>query len=110
MLRAHTTAHSSEMIRSGLDAFLTFGDVYRRDEIDSKHYPVFHQCDGVRLFTETDDLFNVLEVGCFEILIWMLKYILMLEEFVKERKIFTRDTNGKKVYTEKAIKLVKVFS
>ena len=54
MLRAHTTAHSSELIRSGLDAFLTFGDVYRRDEIDSKHYPVFHQCDGARLYIKSD--------------------------------------------------------
>ena len=50
LLRAHTTAHDNELIRSGLDAFLTFGDVYRRDEIDSKHYPIFHQCDAVRLF------------------------------------------------------------
>lgn len=54
LLRAHTTAHSSELIRSGLDAFLTFGDVYRRDEIDSKHYPVFHQCDGARLYIKSD--------------------------------------------------------
>ena len=27
------------------------GDVYRRDAIDSSHYPVFHQIEGVRLFT-----------------------------------------------------------
>jgi phenylalanyl-tRNA synthetase alpha chain len=25
--------------------------VYRRDEIDRSHYPVFHQMEGVRLFT-----------------------------------------------------------
>lgn len=42
------------MIRAGLNAFLTFGDVYRRDEIDAKHYPVFHQCDGVRLYNRFD--------------------------------------------------------
>ena len=34
----------------GLDNFIVFGDVYRRDEIDSSHYPVFHQAEGVRLF------------------------------------------------------------
>lgn len=50
LLRAHTSAHQYELIKSGLDSFLVFGDVYRRDEIDSKHYPVFHQCEGVRLF------------------------------------------------------------
>lgn len=49
LLRAHTTAHQAELIRSGLDNFLIFGDVYRRDEIDRTHYPVFHQLDAVRL-------------------------------------------------------------
>ncbi|XP_032218179.1 phenylalanine--tRNA ligase, mitochondrial [Nematostella vectensis] len=52
LLRAHTSAHQLDLIRSGLDAFLVTGDVYRRDEIDSCHYPVFHQMEGVRLFTQ----------------------------------------------------------
>lgn len=26
------------------------GDVYRRDEIDARHYPVFHQMDGVCVY------------------------------------------------------------
>lgn len=43
MLRAHCTAHQVELLRSGLDNFLIIGDVYRRDEIDSTHFPVFHQ-------------------------------------------------------------------
>ncbi|KAF6729674.1 Phenylalanine--tRNA ligase, mitochondrial [Oryzias melastigma] len=51
MLRAHTSAHQAELVRSGLDAFLLAGDVYRRDEIDASHYPVFHQMEGVRLFS-----------------------------------------------------------
>lgn len=50
LLRAHMTAHQTELIKMGLDNFLMLGDVYRRDEIDSTHYPVFHQCDAVRLF------------------------------------------------------------
>lgn len=56
LLRAHTTAHQSELMRAGLDSFLIAGDVYRRDEIDSTHYPVFHQVDAVRLHTR-DQLF-----------------------------------------------------
>ena len=56
LLRAHTTAHTSELIRAGLNAFLVLGDVYRRDEIDSKHYPVFHQCDGARIFIKNEVL------------------------------------------------------
>ncbi|XP_063779155.1 phenylalanine--tRNA ligase, mitochondrial isoform X1 [Pseudophryne corroboree] len=51
MLRAHTSAHQWDLMHSGLDAFLVVGDVYRRDEIDSSHYPVFHQMECVRLFS-----------------------------------------------------------
>ena len=50
LLRTHTSAHQSEHLRSGADAFLCAGDVYRRDEIDSSHYPAFHQLEAVRLF------------------------------------------------------------
>ncbi|RUS79125.1 hypothetical protein EGW08_013103 [Elysia chlorotica] len=52
MLRAHTSAHQRDLIRSGLDAFLVVGDVYRRDTINATHYPVFHQMEGVRLFSD----------------------------------------------------------
>lgn len=54
LLRTHTSAHQSEHLRSGADAFLCAGDVYRRDEIDSSHYPAFHQLEGVRLFPVED--------------------------------------------------------
>lgn len=69
LLRSHTSAHQSELIRAGLNSFLVFGDVYRRDEIDNKHYPVFHQCEGVRLFNK-HELFsrqsNVDDLHLFE--------------------------------------------
>ncbi|XP_004618916.1 phenylalanine--tRNA ligase, mitochondrial [Sorex araneus] len=52
MLRAHTSAHQWDLLRAGLDAFLVAGDVYRRDQIDAHHYPVFHQLEGVRLFSQ----------------------------------------------------------
>lgn len=51
VLRAHTTAHQAELISMGLNNFLVIGDVYRKDAIDSTHYPVFHQADAVRLCT-----------------------------------------------------------
>ncbi|GAA5856703.1 hypothetical protein JCM9279_000308 [Rhodotorula babjevae] len=46
MLRTHTSAHEVELFRKGLDQFLVTADVYRRDEIDRSHYPVFHQMEG----------------------------------------------------------------
>lgn len=54
LLRAHTSAHQEELIKMGFDAFLAVGDVYRRDEINATHYPVFHQCEIVRIFAEPE--------------------------------------------------------
>lgn len=50
LLRTHTSAHQSMHLRDGHERFLCAGDVYRRDEIDSSHYPAFHQLEGVKLF------------------------------------------------------------
>lgn len=50
LLRTHTSAHQSELLRDGQERFLCTGDVYRRDEIDRSHFPVFHQMEGVKLF------------------------------------------------------------
>ncbi len=62
LLRAHTSAHQRDFIKMGLDRFLVSGDVYRRDSIDSSHYPVFHQMEGVRLYT-ADELFQDENLG-----------------------------------------------
>uniref|UniRef100_A0A8C4RL47 phenylalanine--tRNA ligase n=1 Tax=Erpetoichthys calabaricus TaxID=27687 RepID=A0A8C4RL47_ERPCA len=62
ILRSHTSAHQRDLILSGLDAFLIAGDVYRRDEIDSSHYPVFHQMEGVRIFSK-HELFSSVTNG-----------------------------------------------
>jgi len=50
LLRTHTSAHQSTLMRAGKEAFLCTGDVYRRDEIDASHFPAFHQMEGVKLF------------------------------------------------------------
>uniref|UniRef100_A0A1I8G0V1 Phenylalanine--tRNA ligase, mitochondrial n=1 Tax=Macrostomum lignano TaxID=282301 RepID=A0A1I8G0V1_9PLAT len=52
LLRGHTSAHQCDLLRQGLDAFLVVGDVYRRDEIDRSHFPVFHQMEGVRIYSQ----------------------------------------------------------
>ena len=43
-----------ETLASGRTHFLITGDVYRRDSIDATHYPVFHQMEGVAVFSEAD--------------------------------------------------------
>jgi phenylalanyl-tRNA synthetase alpha chain len=41
--------------RKDIDAWLLAADVYRRDEIDSSHAPVFHHMEGGRTFETTKD-------------------------------------------------------
>lgn len=92
MLRAHTSAHQYELIKSGLDSFLVFGDVYRRDEIDRKHFPVFHQCEGVRLFNKHDLFKNVTNNNDLEI----------FEKHESE----IRDSSKQETHTLEATKLI----
>ncbi|KAJ3099340.1 hypothetical protein HDU97_003265 [Phlyctochytrium planicorne] len=52
VLRTHTSAHQMEVLSSkNADGYLLTADVYRRDEIDLSHYPVFHQMEGIRMFS-----------------------------------------------------------
>jgi phenylalanyl-tRNA synthetase alpha chain len=53
LMRTHTSAHQSTLLKEGKEAFLCTGDVYRRDEIDATHFPAFHQMEGVKLFDES---------------------------------------------------------
>eukprot|EP00818_Percolomonas_sp_WS_P001784 CAMPEP_0117438246 /NCGR_PEP_ID=MMETSP0759-20121206/1954_1 /TAXON_ID=63605 /ORGANISM="Percolomonas cosmopolitus, Strain WS" /LENGTH=105 /DNA_ID=CAMNT_0005229931 /DNA_START=552 /DNA_END=866 /DNA_ORIENTATION=- len=48
------TAHTPVLLKEGHRAFLCCGDVYRRDEVDATHYPVFHQIDGVRVIERSE--------------------------------------------------------
>lgn len=54
MLRTHTSAHEVETYAQGLDRWLISADVYRRDEIDASHYPVFHQMEGTHVWSPAD--------------------------------------------------------
>lgn len=64
VLRTHTSAHQNELLKNGDDNFLVTGDVYRKDEIDRHHYPVFHQMEGMVFVdfnkSEEDELINIL--------------------------------------------------
>lgn len=67
LLRTHTSAHEVECFealsncndhqdptKSSLvngHGYLISADVYRRDEIDKTHYPVFHQMEGTKTWT-----------------------------------------------------------
>lgn len=55
VLRTHTSAHQNELLAKGYENFLVTGDVYRKDEIDRFHYPVFHQMEGVHIVEDNVD-------------------------------------------------------
>ena len=55
VLRTHTSAHQNQLLGTGHTKFLVTGDVYRKDEIDRSHYPVFHQMEGVGLVPSGSD-------------------------------------------------------
>ena len=65
VLRTHMTAFlttvlgmhdkSSAFDIKDFNNFLYVGDVYRKDEIDSTHYPIFHQLDGVCIMGKDED-------------------------------------------------------
>ena len=58
VLRPHATSHQLDVLdwlrnsQSHSGAIWTC-DVYRKDEVDRIHFPVFHQTDGVRVFNES---------------------------------------------------------
>ena len=54
VLRTHTSAHQNELLSQCYTSFLICGDVYRKDEIDARHYPVFHQMELFTLIDEKD--------------------------------------------------------
>jgi phenylalanyl-tRNA synthetase alpha chain len=54
LLRTHLTSREKFYISSGIDNFIIYGKVFRRDEIDRTHFPVFHQLEGVKLFHSLD--------------------------------------------------------
>lgn len=62
VLRTHTSAHQHRILQKYSqtdasrrpDGYLVTADVYRRDEIDPTHYPIFHQMEGIRLFSRAE--------------------------------------------------------
>lgn len=55
VLRTHTTAHQTELLKAGVKKFICTGDVYRRDTIDASHFPIFHQVEGVNILGNVSD-------------------------------------------------------
>lgn len=55
VLRTHTSAHQNDLLNDKYTSFLVTGDVYRKDEVDARHYPVFHQMEMLTLIDDNVD-------------------------------------------------------
>ncbi len=56
VLRTHMTSYICPTVKKGIVSYITCGDVYRKDEIDQTHYPIFHQIDAFHLVEEGVDV------------------------------------------------------
>jgi phenylalanyl-tRNA synthetase alpha chain len=74
VLRTHTSSHQNDLLSSGQTSFLVTGDVYRKDEIDRCHYPIFHQMEGVCISTNPKS-------ELIETLTGLVKYLFPNREF-----------------------------
>jgi phenylalanyl-tRNA synthetase alpha chain len=54
LLRTHLTSRDGYYLQQGISRFLNVGKVFRRDEIDRSHLPIFHQFEGVFLYHESE--------------------------------------------------------
>lgn len=71
VLRTHTSAHQYLLLSQQHTKFLVTGDVYRKDEVDSCHYPVFHQMEGVCVVNDDVNVVDELK----NVLIGLVKYL-----------------------------------
>jgi len=55
VMRTQTSAHQNQLLKLGHKKFLVTGDVYRKDEVDRTHYPVFHQMECVNVVNDDVD-------------------------------------------------------
>ncbi|CAG9478218.1 phenylalanine--tRNA ligase, putative [Plasmodium vivax] len=54
--RTHMTAHLPDLLRRNYKNVIYTGSVYRRDEIDRFHFPIFHQTDGFLIRPDNFDV------------------------------------------------------
>lgn len=60
VLRTHMSAHQRTLIKAAVEKLncapnnmvIAVGDVYRRDTVDKTHYPVFHQVEGISVYSK----------------------------------------------------------
>ncbi|KEG00275.1 phenylalanine--tRNA ligase, putative [Plasmodium vinckei vinckei] len=54
--RTHMTTHLPELLRTNHKQVIYTGTVYRRDQIDKLHFPIFHQTDGFLIHHDNFDV------------------------------------------------------
>lgn len=56
LMQTHMTAHLPSLLKQGCTNAIYTGPVFRRDQIDKSHFPIFHQTDGFFIKPEVFDV------------------------------------------------------
>ena len=88
ILRPQTSAHQTQLLRKYAKdrndkdkAFLVTGDCYRKDTIDSTHYPVFHQMEGVRIWHKSETTLEDVDKDLHDTLERLVTFLFPNREF-----------------------------
>ena len=83
VLRTHTSAHQTTLLRQGVRQFLATGEVYRKDTIDRYHYPVFHQMEAIRIVNHDQPLEDLIQTlsGLIEHVLPGVEYRILDDSF-----------------------------
>lgn len=81
--RTHTTAHLAKLAKNN-NNYLVCGDVFRRDEIDATHYPIFHQIDGFSISKYPEEDIRDKISGLIKDLFGNIKYTFLEDEEYKD--------------------------
>lgn len=83
VLRTHTSAHQTTLLKQGEERFLVTGDCYRRDSVDATHFPLFHQMEGVRIFNKSQVTPELVEKDMKDTLAGLFRHLMGEEVKVK---------------------------
>lgn len=113
LLRTHTSAHEYECFKTcKTPGYLISADVYRRDEIDRSHYPVFYQMEGARLWSRDESNLieqlkkDIEELPKVDIIVEDLKPTFDPETNPKQGYMTDEETNLVSVHLKRTIELL----
>ncbi|CRG93617.1 phenylalanine--tRNA ligase, putative [Plasmodium gallinaceum] len=73
LMRTHMTTHLPYLLKKNYRNVIYTGTVYRRDEIDKYHFPIFHQTDGFLMRSESFEVEADLKIKLEKLINYLFK-------------------------------------